>query len=137
MKPRIPHDCWVWHATGPGCLSCATKGMLNSSTLSWWIPPHALNRRRECWEATARVHQSIGNARSRKPLGRTMGKKSSFVSQIKKRLSVLERDQTQKSRALGWLRKQLGLRAQSVVTGELAKDLVKFEVLEIEKYLSE
>lgn len=36
-----------------------------------------------------------------------------------------------------WARKQLGLRAQSVVTGELAKDLVKFEVLEIEKYLSE
>ena len=66
-----------------------------------------------------------------------MGKKSSFVSQIEKRLSVLERDQTQKSRALGRLRKQLGLLAQSVVTGELAKDLVKFEVLEIEKYLSE
>lgn len=146
MKPRIPHDCWVLACDGAKALVLRNAGdaelinlILVDSTLRPAPPTRMLGSDRE-----GRVYQSVGGARSKMEQTDWHDQaEENFVADIAKNLSDLARDKDIRNlvlvappHVLGRLRKQLGARVRSVVSGELAKDLVKFEVPEIEKYLS-
>ncbi|MCY1242464.1 Protein required for attachment to host cell [compost metagenome] len=91
-----------------------------------------------------RVYQSVGNARSKvEQTDWHEQAEERFIDNIANKMSALARDKDINNlvlvappRALGRLRKQLAPHVQSLVSAELAKDLVKFEVSDIEKYFS-
>lgn len=146
MKPRIPHDCWVLACDGGRALVMRNAGdaeLLNfiamDSIVDLEPPTRMLGSDRE-----GRVYQSVGAARSKvEQTDWHEQAEERFVANVAGKLSALARDEDIKNlvlvappRVLGRLRKQLGPRARSVVSAELAKDLVKFEVSDIEKYFS-
>ena len=146
MKPRIPHDCWVFACDGGRALVIRNAGdaeRLNFITMDSIVnfepPTRMMGSDRE-----GRVYQSTGSARSKvEQTDWHEQAEERFVANIAGKLSALARDEDIKNlvlvappRVLGQLRRQLDPRARSVVTAELAKDLVKFEVADIERYFS-
>ncbi|WP_429819752.1 host attachment protein [Ensifer sp. B1-9] len=146
MKPRIPHDCWVFACDGGRALVMRNAGdaeRLNFITMDSIVnlepPTRMLGSDRE-----GRIYQSVGSARSKvEQTDWHEQAEERFVANVAGRLSALVRDEDIKNlvlvappRVLGQLRGQLGAQARSVTSAELAKDLVKFEVADIEKYFS-
>lgn len=146
MKPKIPHDGWVLACDGAKALVMRNKGnaervnlILVETVASPEPPTRMLGSDRE-----GRVYQSVGNARCK--VEQTDWHEQAeeiFVAQIAGRLSNLARDENINAlvlvappRVLGRLRKHLAPRARAAVSGELAKDIVKFEISDIEEYLS-
>lgn len=146
MKPRVPHDCWFLACDGGCALDMRNAGdaeLLNFIAMDSIVN---LDHRRECSEAIvragstgrsalreARLSRLTGTNRPKSDLSPTLQANCRLSHATKaSKISCLLRPR----RVLGQLRKQLGPRAWSVVSAELAKDLVKFEVSDIEKYLS-
>lgn len=146
MKPRIPRDCWVVACDGGRALVMRNAGnaehlnfIVMDSIIDLEPPTRMLGSDRE-----GRVYQSVGNARSKvEQTDWHEQAEERFIDNIANKVSALARDKDINNlvlvappRVLGRLRKQLAPHVQSLVSAELAKDLVKFEVSDIEKYFS-
>ncbi|MCY1746313.1 MULTISPECIES: host attachment protein [Ensifer] len=144
MKPKIPHDCWILACDGGRALVIRNGGnfehpnlVVKDSIVNLEAPTRMLGSDRE-----GRVYQSVGGSRSKvEQTDLHEQAEERFITSIASKMSALARDENIKNlvlvappRVLGQLRRQLDLRARSVVSAELAKDLVKLEVADIERY---
>lgn len=144
---RIPHKGWVLVCDGAKALILRNDGSAERPSLipvdvaSEYQPPtRDLGADRQ-----GRVYQSLGDARSAtQETDWHEQAEEAFLSHIAEKLDGSMRDNSvtnlvviAPSRALGILRKCLSPSARATVTAEVAKDLVKFPIPEIEHYLSQ
>ncbi|CAN7698691.1 baeRF12 domain-containing protein [Pararhizobium sp. LjRoot238] len=146
-KTRIPHKSWVLVCDGAKALILRNDGDAERPNLvpvdvaSEYQPP----TRDLGTDRPGRVYQSQGGARSTTEETDWHDQaEEAFLSHIAEKLDGLVRDHgitnlvlVAPSRALGILRKCLSPSARATVTAEVAKDLVKVPIPEIEHYLSE
>lgn len=146
-KTRIPHNCWVLVCDGAKALILRNEGDTKRLNL---IPvdvasEHHPPTRDLGTDRQGRVYQSQGGARSTTQETDWHDQaEEAFLSQIAEKLDGLIRDSdvtdlvlVAPPRVLGILRKCFSPFARGTVTAEVAKDLVKFPIPEIEHYLSE
>ncbi|CAN7376044.1 host attachment protein [Pararhizobium sp. LjRoot235] len=144
---RIPHNGWVLVCDGAKALILRNEGDTERLNL---IPvdvasEHQPPTRDLGTDRQGRVYQSQGGARSAtQETDWHDHAEEVFLSQIAEKLDGLIRDSdftnlvlVAPPRVLGMLRKCLRPSARGTVTAEVAKDLVKFPIPEIEHYLSE
>lgn len=147
MKPKIPHDCWILACDGGRALLMRNNGdvkrlnlVVVDSIVNLEAPTRMLGSDRE-----GRVYQSVGGARSKvEQTDLHQQAEDQFVSSIARRMSALVHQEKMKTlvivappHVLGQLRRELDTRSRSVVSAELANDLVKFEVADIESYFAQ
>ncbi|AFL54830.1 host attachment protein [Sinorhizobium fredii] len=144
---RIPHGSVVLVCDGAKALILRNQGDAELINLipvevetEYQPPTRELGTDRE-----GRVYQSQGDARSAVQQTDWHDRaEEAFVSHICEKLGALARDDgTSKlvlvapPRILGNLRKQLDSPVRALIIAEVAKDLVKFPIPEIEHYLSQ
>ncbi|MBD9572991.1 host attachment protein [Ensifer adhaerens] len=147
MKPKIPHDCWILACDGGRALLMRNNGdverlnlVVMDSFVNLEAPTRMLGSDRE-----GRVYQSVGGARSKvEQTDLHQQAEDRFVSSLARRMSSLAHEKKMTilvlvapPRVLGQLRRQLDTHTRSVVSAELAKDLVKFDVADIEGYFAQ
>lgn len=144
---RIPHNGWVLVCDGAKAIILRNEGdtarlnLIPVDVASEHQPP----TRDLGTDRQGRVYQSQGSARSATQETDWHDQAEEvFLSQIAEKLDGLMGDNSvtnlvviAPSPALGILRKCLSPTARATVTAEVAKDLVKFPIAEIEHYLSE
>ena len=147
QKPRIPHNSWLLLCDGAKALVLHNEGsadQLNLVEVDIELEHHAPTRALGT-DRPGRVYQSEGGSRSamQETDWHDQAEKD-FVSRVSERFiaRVAGHDADDiflvaPPRVLGMLRKHLDFSAQIAVTAEIAKDLLKFPIPEIERYLSE
>ncbi|MDK1491234.1 host attachment protein [Sinorhizobium sp. 7-81] len=144
---RIPHGSVVLVCDGAKALILRNRGDAELTNLipleveSEYQPP----ARELGTDRGGRVYQSQGGARSAvQQMDWHDRAEEAFVSHVCEKLVAFTRDVginklvlVLPPHALGLLRKQLDSSARALVIAEVAKDLVKFPIPEIERYLSQ
>ncbi|MCA1408326.1 host attachment protein [Ensifer sp. IC3342] len=147
LKTRIPHKSWVLVCDGAKALVLRNEGDAELLNL---IPvdvafEHRQPTRMLGTDRAGRVYQSEGGARSAMQQTDWHDQaEETFVSHVAEKLETVLGDHGVSNlvliappRALGILRKRLRPSTRAMVIAEVAKDLAKFPIPEIEQHLSD
>lgn len=147
LKTRIPHNGWLLLCDGAKALVLRNAGnidQLNLVVVDTELEPHAPTRELGT-DRPGRVYQSEGGSRSSMQETDWHDQaEEGFVSHVAERFKAAvvghEVDGiilVAPPRVLGMLRKHLDPSLRSTVIAEVAKDLLKFPISQIESYLAE
>lgn len=147
LKTRIPHNGWLLLCDGAKALVLRNEGnieQLNLVPIDIELEHHAPTRELGT-DRPGRVYQSEGGSRSAMQETDWHNQaEEGFVSHVAERFKAIVTGQNVDGivlvappRVLGMLRKHLDPSMRTTVIAEVAKDLLKFSVSEIERYLSE